>query len=371
MRRFTYCLFENFDPDREADNPGNPRRILTARADPVLSRAADFPPLSCPAALVREESGGEAVDRLIAAGALRETEGVLAYDTPVFLSEDVPALQGFFTRAAAPLADRLWDIREKLWNAAGAIRNGFDPRRNLYHILCGMIFDGFFFDWLGRRGAVAVSRPHPAGLDYLSVVYENCPGLAAFSDRLLCSYNRLTDGETSLESFGDADGDRFDLYRCFRLREQGPLRARFREAGELLDKLPRGEERQALLEAARSLLRGKACSKDCLAVLELFGYARGGKICVPVFSREDAPAIEELASLAENYLYAEVERTLAEAQDGLPLTAVRHRVPPLETANELYHILFGGINEAIVARGLAAAPPQRPGEGRYWKCIQW
>lgn len=371
MRRFTYYLFENFDPDREAENPGNPRCLLTAQADPVLSRAADFPPLSCPAALVREESGGEAVDRLIAAGALRETEGVLAYDTPIFLSEDVPALQAFFANAAAPLADRLWDIREKLWNAAGAIRNGFDLRRNLYHILCGMIFDGFFFDWLGRRGAVAVSRPHPTGLDYLSVIYESCPGLAAFSDRLLCSYNRLTDGEIALESFGDADGDRFDLYRCFRLREQGPLRPRFREAGELLDKLPQGEERQAILEAARSLLRGEECPRDCLAVLELFGYARDGKICVPVFSREDAPAIERLASLMEDCLYAEVERTLAEVRGTLPLTAVRHGVPPLEIANELYHVLFGGINEAIVSRGLVSAPPQRPGEGRYLQCIKW
>lgn len=371
MRRFTYYLFENFDPDREAENQGNPRCLLNASADALLSRIADYPPLSCPAALLREEFGGETADRLIAAGALRETDGALAYDTPVFLAEDAPVLQNFFTRAGAPLADRLWDIREKLWAAAGAIRTGFDPRRNLYHILCGMIFDGFFFDWLGRRGAVAVSRPHPSGLDYLSVIYDSCPDLAAFSDHLLCSYNRLTDGETSLESFGDADGDRFDLYRCFRLREQGPLPPRFQEAGALLDKLPRGEERPALLEAARSLLRGEECPRDCLAVLELFGYARDGKICVPVFSREDAPAIEHLASLVEDCLYAEVERILLEAGETLPLTAVRHGVPPLETANELYHILFGGINEAIVTRGLVAAPLRRPGEGRYLQCIRW
>lgn len=370
MRRFTYYLFENFDPDREAENPGNPRRVLTASANAPLSRVADFPPLSCPAALLREESGGEAVDRLIAAGALREADGVLAYDTPVFLSEDVPALQGFFTRAAAPLADRLWDIREKLWAAAGTVRNGFDPRRNLYHILCGMIFDGFFFDWLERRGAVAVSRPHPTGLDYLSVIYESCPGLAAFSGRLLCSYNRLTNGETALESFGDADGDRFDLYRCFRLREQGPLPGRFQEAGLLLDKLPGGGERQALLDAARSLLCGRSCPKDCLAVLELFGYAQNGKICVPVFSQEDIPAIEHLAALAEERLYGEVERTLLEARESLPITAVGHGVPPLEIANELYHVLFGGVNEAAVSRGLVSAPPRKPGEGRFLQCVR-
>lgn len=371
MRAFTYFLFENFDPDRETGHPGNPRHILNTPADALLSRTADFPPLSCPASGMRAEFGSEAVDRLIAAGALREADGILAYDTPVFLSEDIPVLQNFFAGAAAPLADRLWAIRDQLWEAAGAIPNGFDAKRNLYHILCGMIFDGFFFDWLGRRGAVSVSRPHLTGLDYLSVIYESCPGLTAFSDQILCSYNRLTNGETSLESFGDADGNRFDLYRCFRLREQGPLPPRFREAGKLLDKLPHGEERQVLMEAVRSLIQGDVCSKDCLSVLELFGYAQSGKICVPLFSQEDAPAIENLAALVKDCLYTEVERTLLEARESLPLTAVRHGVPSGETANELYHILFGGINEAAVNLGLVSDPPQRPGEGRYLQSIRW
>ena len=288
MRTFTYFLFENFDADREAGSPDNPRRILNVSADALLSRVADFPPRTCPAARLREEFGGDAVERLIAAGALREESGVLAYDAPVFLAEDVPALRAFFAASAAPLADRLWDCREALWEAARAINNGFDVKRNLYHILCGMVFDGFFFDWLGRRGGVAVSRLHASGLDYLSVIYEDCPGLQTFSDRILCSYNRLTDGEISLQSFGDADGDRFDLYRCFRLREQGALPERFREAGRLLDKLPKGGERRIILQETRKLLQGKGCQADCLAILNLFGYVENGNICVPVFSSEEA-----------------------------------------------------------------------------------
>ena len=370
MRSFAYYLYENFDADREAGNPANPRRVLARPADALLSRVADFPPRACPAAQLREEFGEDAVARLTAAGALREEDGRLAYDAPVFLAEDAPVLQAFFTRAASPLADRLWDCREKLWEAAGAVRSGFDAKTNLYHILCGMIFDGFFFDRLGRREAAAVSRVHPSGLDYLSAVYEDCPGLQKFSDKILCSYNRLTDGGTALESFGDADGDRFDLYRCFRLREQGHLPERFREAGVRLGKLPEGEERRVILEETRSLLQGKGCQADCLAILELFGYVQNGKICVPVFSQTDTPAIEHLAALVEECLYEEVEQTLLEAQENLPLTAVRHGVPPKEVANELYHVLFGGINEAAVERGLVAAPPYKPGEGRYLKCIE-
>ena len=371
MRKFTYFLYENFDADREAEHPGNPRRVLNNSADTILSRVADFPPLACPAAQLRKEFGEDAVERLISAGALREEDGVLAYDTPVLLAEDVPALQAFFTRAAAPLADLLWERREKLWDTAGAVQNGFDAKINLYHILCGMIFDGFFFDWLGQRDAIAVSRPHASGLDYLSVIYEECPGLQRFSDKILCSYNRLTDGEISLQSFGDSDGDRFDLYRCFRLREQGELPERFKKARDLLDKLPKGEERQIILRETRRLLQGKYCQADCCAILNTFGYVANEKICVPVFSQEATPAIEQLASLVEECLYAEVEHTLLEAQKNLSLTAVRHGVPPKEIANELYHILFGGINEEAAKRGLAAAPPYKPGEGRYLKCIEY
>lgn len=369
MRKFTCFLFENFDPDREAENPTNPRRVLNASADAVLSRVAEFPPLGCPADGLRREFGS-GVERLIAAGALREEQGYLSYDTPVFLREDVPALEAFFSRAAAPLADRLWEIREALWAAARAVENGFDPRRNLYHILCGMILDGGFFDALQRREAVAVARDHPSGLNYLSVIYQEDDALSAFSDGLLCSYNRFTDGETSLESFGDGDGDRFDLYRCFRLREQGPLPERFRQAGTLLDRLPRGREREVLLDGARALLRGEGCGGDCLALLELFGYARAGKIAVPIFSQADQAAIAAIGALVEDCLCAPVEAALKKAVETLPLTALRHGAPKKEVANELYHILFGGINEAMVRRGLVAAPPKRPGEGRFLSCIQ-
>lgn len=165
MRNFSYFLFENFDADSESENPGNPRRIINAQADAILSRFADFSPLACSATLLRNEFGTKTVNQLITSGVFREKDGQIAYDTPIFLAEDVPALQSFSSTAAAPLSDRLWELRDKLWDIVKEINNGFDPQRNLYHILCGMIFDGFFFDWLEQRGVVAVSRIHPSGLD--------------------------------------------------------------------------------------------------------------------------------------------------------------------------------------------------------------
>ena len=371
MKTFSYFLFENFDADLESENPDNPRRIISTRADAILARVAEFSPLDCSATRLRDEFGTEAVKRLVTAGVFREQDGKIAYDTPIFLAEDVSALKVFSSTAAAPLADRLWKLRDKLWDAVGGINNGFSPQVNLYHILCGMVFDGFFFDYLGKRGVVATSRPHESGLDYLSVIYEDCPELTQFSNGLLCSYNRLTDGEIALESFGDANGDRFDLYRCFRLREDGRMPERFKQAGKLLDKLPKGKERDLLLAGARSLLQGSECSEECRAILELFGYAKDGELCVPIFDQTDEPIITDLAELIEKSIYDEVACILQKMQMNLDITATRHGVPASEIANELYHILFGGINEELIKRGLTTAPPYKPGEGRYLQCIEW
>lgn len=371
MKTFSFFLFENFDADLEAENPDNPRRIISAQADAILARVAEFAPMACPVTRLRDEFGTEAVRRLVNAGVFREQEGQIAYDTPIFLAEDVPILKAFSSTAAAPLADRLWNLRNKLWDTVGGINNGFSPQVNLYHILCGMVFDGFFFDYLGKRGVVATSRLHPSGLDYLSVIYEDCPELTQFSNGLLCSYNRLTDGKIALESFGDANGDRFDLYRCFRLRENGRMPERFKQAGKLLDKLPKGKERSLLLDSACSLLQGNECSEECRAILELFGYVKDGDICVPVFGQTDEPIITDLAELIKENLYDAVVYTLQKTQTNLEITATRHGVPASEIANELYHILFGAINEELVKRGLTAVPPHKPGEGRYLQCIEW
>lgn len=37
MSRFQYFLYENFDADRESENPMNPRRFLNDRTDKLFS----------------------------------------------------------------------------------------------------------------------------------------------------------------------------------------------------------------------------------------------------------------------------------------------------------------------------------------------
>jgi len=365
MRRFEYFLFENFDPDEHRDDPNNPRSILGENCDPLLTA------VSLGAALegqCRDSFGSSLVDQLIHCGVLRQEDGFLFFDCPVFLREDAPVLKEAITREAGILSDRLapgiWEIRQ----CCASIQNGFSVDQNLYHILCGMVFDGSFFDYLCRQKAVATSRKHPGGLDYLAVLYENCEQLRSLSNDRLCSYNRLADGKTSLQSFGDAQGDRFDFYRFFRLLEQGKHPEKFQHARSLLDAAG-GADKGVLLSQAASFVRTGHCSSPVMGLLEEFGYAKNGVSCVPVYTFEHRKTIEQIGFFTEQILGEAVVQSLTWLSAALDITAVRNQVDPLEISNELYHLLFGSINEALVQRGFVSAPPFFPGEGRYAKCI--
>lgn len=54
----------------------------------------------------------------------------------------------------------------------------------------------------------------------------------------------------------------------------------------------------------------------------------------------------------------------------IDILAVRHGANRLEIANEFYHIVFGLINEEVIARRIVEAPQYHPGEGRYLRCIE-
>lgn len=112
------------------------------------------------------------------------------------------------------------------------------------------------------------------------------------------------------------------------------------------------------------------CDPSVAALLERFGYAQDGKICVPVYTGRDLSAAEGLEKIVEETLGELMADILLDLAGSLDITAVRHGVNRLEIANELYHLLFGALNEALVSRGIVAAPPDVPGEGRYFRCIE-
>lgn len=370
MREFEYFLFENFDADDEANNPHNPRNFLGKGTDAMLSEIAQNPVYTRSYDECADKFGAQLVRRLIDGGVLRPGGRGLAFDCPIFLREDAAVLHTEISSKAAALTDLLKSRVTEIRARCAEIKNGFSEEQNLYHILCGMIFDGYFFDHLSDKSALATSRRHPSGLDYLTVIYEKCDELQTLSDGLLCSYNRLVNEKCSLQSFGDAQGNRFDFYRFFRLMEQGNLSDKFKTAELLLRDGFGGADKDALLDEAVSLVRTGRCAPAAMTLLEQFGYVQNGAVCVPVYTPEHQKYIMEIESIVEKCLGEAMSDTLIDLAGSIDITAVRHGVNRLEIANELYHIVFGSINEELVSRGIVAAPQYIPGEGRYFKCIK-
>ncbi len=372
MRKFSYFLYENFDPDLEKENLYNPRRILGKQTDMVLSYVAGIPAFSCSYFLCRQRFGESILLQLIEAGALRREEDVLLFDSPVFLREDASVLYSQVRARAFELAAMLEKNLPRLQSLCRQIQNGTSVEENMYHILCGMIFDGSFFDYLNQNKALATSRRHCSGLDYLAVIYEDCAELRSLSNGLLCSYNRLANNICSLQSFGDAQGSRFDFYRVFRQLEHGDTSPELLEAKRLLDYSVGGLRlnKNSLLRETAIFCQTGRCQPAVLELLELFGYAENGKICVPVYMAEHRKTIEEMKAVVEESIGRAVGDILMDMGQHLNITAVSHGVPFTEIANELYHILFGSVNEELMVRGIVSSPLLRQGEGRYLKCIE-
>ena len=350
MRAFDFYYFEQFDPETEANNPLNPRRILTPTIDGLLTMAAEGGTYDA----LCGRYGESLVRQVMDCGVLRREGEAVRFDAPVFLREDAPVLSAAFVEDAEHLADRLATIWPDLSGMVNDLRNDFGAPTNLYHLLCGMTLDGAFFDALCDAGVVATSRMHPSGLDYLVIAYERCEALDGLSRRLLCSWNRAVGETCALQSFGDADGDRFDVYRWERLHE----------AGKAPGNMP---DRERLTRAARQLAEVGSCDPACLQALTAFGYVKDGRMAVPVYRPEDARVIDAIAEAVTVCLLEDVAMILRRGMPGI--TPEKHGISPGETANELYHILFGRLNEALVNRGLVAKPPYRPGEGRYLQSI--
>lgn len=370
MRHFQYFLYENFDPDTLSKEQQNPRTVLRSPTDCVLSKMAEMPAFSYWYQDACADFSRALIDSLIDVGVIRVSNGFILFDTPIILQQDQAVLTKLLADRASRLADGIEQHKSELYSLAQAIKNGFDVRTNLYHILCGAVFDGCLFDALHREEILTTSRLHTSGLDYLIVIYEQCAELCNFSNQLLCSYNRLTDGVRSLQSFGDCAGNRFDFYRLFRLWEQNALQGKFLALSHILNGEDCASLKGSLLLEVQKFVDTGICSHTCLSLLERFGYAKDGKLCVPVFRRNDQSVAQKISDMILTYFLDDMKEALLSSETGLALTCAAHGVSPMEIANELYHILFGLVNEILVSRRFVCTPVQYPGEGRYLKSIE-
>lgn len=368
MRHFNYFLYDNYGSDQVTCPGDDPRFWLNEQADGVLSAVVETAPGTAGYDNLCSQFSSSLVDGLIHIGLLRKERGVLLVDSPVILREDADVLQSCFSASVSRMADAILRRKADFYKLAETLDNGFTPRVNLYHLLCGAILDGDFFECLSSHDVVATSRIHESGLDYLIIVYEKSCELDVFSKKLLCSYNRFTDGARTLQSFGDADGDRVDAFRFARQKQLGKVPQALKHLEGIWDSM--GDVRKNLLDEMQRFVETGCCEETCRELLSAFGYIQNGKLAVPVYGKTRQPILKALEDLTEDCIFKQMKETLSSPEAFSGLACSGHGVNAKEIANELYHVVFGQINEKLVTEGFVEKPPYREGEGRYLQSIE-
>ena len=112
------------------------------------------------------------------------------------------------------------------------------------------------------------------------------------------------------------------------------------------------------------------CDRDCMQLFEYFGYISGNQYTVPVFRQNAKSIIQRLSNIVIDCIGIDIKKLLSDSPIMFQLYCRRHGVPKEEVANEVYHMIFGMLNEELVSRGFVQMPDFHVGEGRYLKSIE-
>ncbi|MBQ4088497.1 MAG: hypothetical protein IJC56_01270 [Clostridia bacterium] len=290
--------------------------------------------------------------------------------SPVFIRKDLQVLKKLTEEYSQRIAESIIHKQKEFEETIKECDMRYSKAEHLYHLLCGAVFDGCFFDRLGDTGVITISKPQKNGQDYLPVLYEDDDELNAFSAKLLCSYNRATGNAGTFSSFGDADGDRHDIFRWYRRRINGDT-----GFSESLDRLYNmygsANILSALAEMFSEAVNCKEIGKEWKDAFEWAGYMKNGRICVPIYRKDiKNKAIQRLVEHACEIIFDDICGILCDIATEKQLTAAKLGIPAADIANEVYHLLFGQINEVLVREGFAACPRHYNDQGRYLQCFE-
>ncbi|MCK8058385.1 MULTISPECIES: hypothetical protein [unclassified Fusibacter] len=326
--------------------------------------------------------------KMVHVGLLKLIDQVYYLDFPFFIEEDKVVLDKLSIHVADELTGYLLKKKEDLLKPLMSIESSknFPLERLAYHVIGGNLFDDWALDWLHEHEMIALEKTQPNGRAYLLVGYEQSPVMEDLSKGLLLSFNNATGTHMVFSSFGDADGDRKDLYRLLRLYSQGKtenqafkgLESIFEDwSHEKAHKVIHTSE-HLILEAYYDRLHVNDMTEDKIEAFELMkrvGYlkeAETGKIdlAVPLFFEEELEACKEsYKPLFESFVPFMKQILKTHEKELENLSAKKHHIDTKDIANELWHQVFGRINENLVKEGVFETPEKRPDEGRYLQAI--
>ncbi|MBD3277443.1 MAG: hypothetical protein GF388_04000 [Candidatus Aegiribacteria sp.] len=305
----------------------------------------------------------------------------------IMLERDIPMVRELAESVSRSLAQVILDHQEEFRTLAAGIDSSkeFGTCRILYHTIGCDTLDGAALDALADMGIMATSKEQPGGRNYILQGFQESEALEKLSGNLLCSCNRTGTEELHFVSFGDSDGARKDLFRFLRLKDQlGPAEACRRLSLEQNPITEMPEERilhscaGVILKALRpEASTGMLSSEErhaaaFLQELEYISVDGKGAIIpvVPLFKPHDRKKIDGIANRVLELILPLLEVEFAILADKLPgLSSIDHGVDEKEIANELWHQVFGRMNEQLVNEGLFKQPRRIEGEGRFFRAL--
>ena len=339
---------------------------------------------------IKEVEVENVISNLLLINAIEIRDDTYRIKFPVFLEEDAIKMNDYINNIGEKIGNKIIGIKDIIYKKISELKcsKHFSNERILYHIICDEIFDGTAFDFFAERNIFCTSKMQPGSRDYIIVAYENSKIAEEQGNKLLCSSNNYKCSGFTFNSFGDSNGLRKDMFRFFRLVQKSVDNATmFNEVNISYNKILDDKNREIANECGRlickiidnNLLYNQLSEReknlaDFLNELEYIDLKDKNKdisINVPVFyGFETSTIIKDISDTILINIYPAVKEAFDNFESNVSgLTPIRHGVDIKETANELWHQIFGAANEYLVKAGFVALPDNIDGQGRYLKSL--
>ena len=91
---------------------------------------------------------------------------------------------------------------------------------------------------------------------------------------------------------------------------------------------------------------------------------------MPVYDEKSYKIADKLYKLVLDITKEQIVNALTVIQSENRLSSIAHNVEIKDIANEIYHLIFGEVNELLVQNGFVSEPLFIQGQGRYLKAFE-
>ncbi|MCM1988518.1 hypothetical protein [Oceanirhabdus seepicola] len=391
MKKLNFFIFgEPGDYDKF-----NPRYVYeNNRIDELIYFIAEGEPFSQGVEELDENLSIDSEDLLVLISDLKRIGAIkvneqerYAINFTLFLTNDIDNIQDFINYAGEKIGNKIISLEEKFNNILREKEislNQVSVKRKFYHAICDYTFDGVALEYFSKKGLFKISKVNEGNRDFILYAYEDHKLLNKFSNKLLCSSNNVWIDGYRFNSFGDCDGNRNDVFRYFRRVDRAINnienveqlnKAYTKWIGKRNNELAK-ELGDYMIHLATGNIKGNERKHEELLSFSMgLGYVNSDNnekitINVPIFTENHEEVFNKIAEFICSEIYETLKDILNEMSYRLGnITAVRHGVDKNEIALELWHLIFGAINEYLVEKGFVDKPYYSEFEGRYLQCI--